>query len=130
VAPARAELRARWELVAEIIALRHQVAVLQRSRTRRPCFRTVDRLFWVLLSRWWSGWCKGLIIVQPETVLRWRRQGLSLIWGYRSHGRWRGGRPRITREIRELIARMARDNFLWGAPRIHGELLKLGFSVS
>ena len=68
--------------------------------------------------------------MQPETVLRWRRQGLSFIWGNRSRGRWRGGPPRITREIRDLIAGMARDNFIWGAPRIHGELLKLGFSVS
>ena len=130
VTAARAVFRARAALVAELIALRHQVAVLQRSGTRRPRFRASDRLFWALLSRRWSGWRKGLVLVQPETVLRWRRQGLSLIWGYRSRGRWRGGRPRIAREIRDLIAGMARDNFLWGAPRIHGELLKLGFSVS
>jgi hypothetical protein len=130
VTAARAAFRARAALVAELIVLRHQVAVLQRSGTRRPRFRACDRLFWALLSRWWSGWRKGLVLVQPETVLRWRRQGLSLIWGYRSRGRWRGGRPRIAGEIRDLIAGMARDNFLWGAPRIHGELLKLGFSVS
>ena len=114
----------------EVIALRHQVAVLQRNRTRRPCFRTSDRLLWILLSRWWQRWRESLIIVQSETILRWRRQGLSLIWGYRSRGRWRGGRPRIAREIRGLIAQIARENFLWGAPRIHGELLKLGFLVS
>ena len=130
VGAARAEFRARTALIMEVIALRHQVAVLQRNRTRRPCFRTSDRLLWVLLSRWWHGWRESLIIVQSETILRWRRQGLSLIWGYRSRGRWRGGRPRIAREIRGLIAQMARENFLWGAPRIHGELLKLGFSVS
>ena len=82
------------------------------------------------MSRWWPGWRKGLKIIQPETVQRWRRQGLFSIWGYRARGRWRGGRPRINREIRDLIARMARENFLWGAPRIHGELLKLGYSVS
>jgi hypothetical protein len=71
-----------------------------------------------------------LVIVQPATVLRWRRQGWSGLWRYRSRGRWRGGRPRISREIRRLIVRMARENFLWGAPRIHGELLMLGFTVS
>ena len=130
VAAEHAGFRSRATLIAELVVLRHQVAVLQRSGTRRPCFCTSDRWFWVLLSRWWSGWRQSLVIVQPETVLRWRHKGWSLIWGYRSRGRWRGGRPRIAREIRDLIAVMARDNFLWGAPRIHGELLKLGFSVS
>ena len=71
-----------------------------------------------------------MMIVQPATVLRWRRQGLRSIWTSSSRGRWRGGRPRIDREIRDLIVRMSRENFLWGAPRIHGELLKLGFDVS
>jgi hypothetical protein len=70
------------------------------------------------------------MIVQPETGLRWRRDGWSAIWGYRSRGHWRGGRPRVSREVRGLITRMARENFLWGAPRIHGELLMLGLSVS
>jgi hypothetical protein len=70
------------------------------------------------------------MIVQPETVLRWRRDGWSAIWGYRSRSHWRGGRPRVSREVRRLITQMARENFLWGAPRIHGELLMLGFSVS
>jgi len=70
------------------------------------------------------------MIVQPATVLRWRRMGWSGLWRYRSRGRWRGGRPRISKEIRQLIVRMARENFLWGAPRIHGELLMLGFTVS
>jgi hypothetical protein len=130
VAAAGAAFRARTALIMEVIALRHQVAVLQRNKTRRPLFRASDRLLWVLFSRWWQGWRESLIIVQSETVLRWRREGLSLIWGCRSRGRWRGGRPRIVGEIRRLIAQMARDNFLWGAPRIHGELLKLGFSVS
>jgi maleylacetoacetate isomerase len=71
-----------------------------------------------------------LIIIQPETVKRWRRNGWSGLWGYRSGGRWRGGRPRVSREVRELINRMAREDFLWGAPRIHGELLMLGCKVS
>jgi hypothetical protein len=114
----------------EAIALRHQIAVLERSGTRRPCFRRIDRLFWILLSRWWRGWGESLVIVQPDTVLRWRRNGWSAIWGYRSRGRWRGGRPRVSGEVRDLIARMARENFLWGAPRIHGELRMPGLSVS
>jgi hypothetical protein len=127
---ARSELRSRTALVVEAIALRHQIAVLERCRTRRPCFSRLDRLFWILLSRWWPQWRDSLMIVQAETVLRWRRNGWSAIWGYRSRGRWRGGRPRVSSEVRHLIARMARENFLWGAPRIHGELLMLGFTVS
>ena len=84
----------------------------------------------MFLSRWWANWQRSLIIVQPDTVLRWRRRGL---WAVRLSGscrRWRGGRPRINSEIRALIVRMSQENFLWGAPRIHGELLKLGFDVS
>jgi putative transposase len=146
----------RMELELEVIALRHQLAVLHRQRpgrprlfcidrllwvwlyrvwprclersgTRRPCFRLWDRLFWILFSRWWPLWRDSLIIVQPETVLRWRREGWSALWRYRSRGRWRGGRPRVSNEVRHLIVRMARENFLCGAPRIHGELLILGF---
>ena len=126
----RSEPRTRTALLLEAIALRHQIAVLERSRSRRPCFRRFDRLPWILLSRWWPQWREGLMIVQPETALRWRRDGWSALWRYRSRGRWRGGRPRVSREVRHLIVRMARDNFLWGAPRIHGELLMLGFKVS
>jgi hypothetical protein len=110
---ARSELRTRTALVLESIALRHQIAVLERSRTRRPCFRRFDRLLWILLSRWWPQWRESLMIVQPETVLRWRRDGWSAIWGYRSRGRWRGGRPRVSSEVRHLITQMARKNFLW-----------------
>jgi hypothetical protein len=126
----RSEPRTRTALLLEGIALRHQIAVLERSGTRRPCFRSWDRLFWIWVSRWWPQWCDSLIIVQPETVLRWRRDGWSSLWRYRSRGRWRGGRPRVSSEVRHLIARMARENFLWGSPRIRGELLILGFSVS
>jgi len=129
-AAARAKLRERNELVLEILALRHQLTVLRRTGTRRARFRLFDRLFWVFLSRRWSGWRGSLIVVQPETVLRWRRQGWSLLRRFGRGRRWRGGRPLIAVEIRQLIIRMSRENFLWGAPRIHGELLKLGFDVS
>jgi putative transposase len=87
----RTEPRTRTALWLEAIALRHQIAVLERSRTRRPCFRRIDRLFWILLSRWWRGWRESLVIVQPDTVLRWRRNGWPSILGYRSRGplaRW------------------------------------------
>jgi hypothetical protein len=126
----RTESRTRIALLLEGIALRHQIAVLERSGTRRPCFRPWDRLFWILFSRWWPQWRDSLIIVPPETVLRWRREGWSSLWRYRSPSRWRGGRPRVSSEVRHLIAQMARENFLWGAPRIHGELLMLGFNIS
>jgi Homeodomain-like domain len=84
----------------------------------------------LFLSRWRANWQRSLIIVQPATVLRWRRRGLWAIWLSGSCRRWRGGRPRINSEVRALIVRMSQENFLWGAPRIHGELLKLGFDVS
>jgi hypothetical protein len=127
---ARSELPSWTALVLENVALRHQIAVLKRSGTRRPCFRLGDRLFWILFSRWWPQWRGSLISVQPATVLRWRREGWSALWRYRARGHWCVGRARISREIRQLIVRMARENFLWGAPRIHGELLMLGFTIS
>jgi hypothetical protein len=130
LAAVRTRFRQRRDLVLEVIVLRHQLAVLQRTGTRRPCFRPSERLLWVLLSRWWANWQRGLIIVQPATVLRWRRRGKWATWVSGSGGRWRGGRPRMNCEVRALIVRMSRENFLWGAPRIHGELLKLGFNVS
>jgi putative transposase len=127
---ARGDHRARRALVWECVALQHQLAMLRCSGTRRPRFRPVDRLFWVFVSWWWLVWRDGLKIIQPETVLRWRRHGIALICKYRSRGGWRGGRPRIALETRQLIRDMARTNFLWGAPRIHDELLKLGITVS
>src|SRR5712692_180676 len=113
-AVARSEPRPRTALLLESIALRHQIAVLERSRTRRPCFRRIDRLLWILLSRWWPQWRESLVIVQPETVLRWRRNRWSAMWRYRSSGRWRGGRPRVSGEVRNLVRQMTRENFLWG----------------
>src|ERR1700719_266674 len=127
---ARSKPRTRTALLLEAIALRNQIAVLERSRTRRPYFRRIDRLFWILLSRWWPSWRESLMIVQPETVLRWRRNGWVALLRFWSSGRWRGWRPRISSELRNLIRQMARENFLWGAPRIHGELLMLGYTVS
>jgi hypothetical protein len=118
-----ADRRTRHDLIWECVALRHQLAVLKRCRTRRPCFRPIDRLFWVFLSWWWPSWREALTIIQADTVLRWRRDGIAVIWTYRLRGRRWGGRPRIAVETRQLIQEMARANFLWGAPRIHGELL-------
>ena len=84
--------------------MRHQIAVLERSRTLRPYFCRIDRLFWIVLSRWWQSWRESLMIVQPETVLRWRHNACLALWRYRSSGssgRWRGGRPRISSELRD-----------------------------
>jgi hypothetical protein len=107
-----------------MVALRHQLAVLGRSNRR---FRPSDRLFWVCLRRWWSRWKDGLVVVHPATVARWQREGFR--W-WRHRARRRLGRPRIDPQLRSPIQRMAMENGLWGARRIHGELLKLGFIVS
>jgi hypothetical protein len=93
LSPVWTRLRQRLDLLLEFIVLRHQLAVLQRTGTRRPCFRPSERLFWSFLSRWWANWQRSLIIVQPATVLRWRRRGLRAICLSGSCGRWRGGRP-------------------------------------
>jgi hypothetical protein len=95
----RARVHNRGKLLLELLVLRHQLLVLQRTGTRRPCFRPSERLFWVFLSRWWANWQRSLIIVQPGTVLRWRRRGLRAIWLSGSRGRWHGGRPRISSEV-------------------------------
>ena len=115
-------------LHTEILALRQQVAVLKRQRPR-PSLRMADRVFWVILSRLWPGWRNSLVIVKPETVIGWHRKGFRLFWTWRSR-RGKPGRPPVSREVRGLIRRMTRENPLWGAPRIHGELLMLGFSIS
>jgi hypothetical protein len=92
-------LRQRRDLLLEFIALRHQLAVLQRTGTRRPCFRPSERLVWLFLSRWWANWQRSLIIVQPATVLGWHRLGLCAICLSGSCGDWRGGRPSEPREF-------------------------------
>jgi len=121
-----AAIRCRHDLATENLALRQQLAVMKYQRPR-PRLTDADRLFWVVLSRIWSGWQSSLHVVRPETVLRWHRQGFRDYWQWKSRRR---GRPKVDPEIRALIRRMCQANPLWGAPRVHGELLKLGLDVS
>jgi putative transposase len=123
----RAFFRSRHELALELITLRQQVGVLKRKNPR-PRLNRGDRLFWLVLRRLWSRWASVLVVVKPETVVRWHRAGFRWYWRWLS--RRRSGRPRITPELRKLIRSMAVENPTWGAPRIHGELLKLGFEIS
>ena len=122
----RAFLRNRADLVGETVALRHQVAILQHS-AKRPKLRGRDRIFWVWLSKVWANWRSALVIVKPETVVRWHRQGFRLYWRWKSR---RAGRPKVERELRDLIRRMSRENPTWGAPRIQSELRLLGYGVA
>src|ERR1700736_1502460 len=116
--------RSRAALQLEIIALRHQISVLHRS-AKRLKLTDADRVFWAWLSEVWSNWRSALVIVKPETVIAWHRRGFRWFWAWKiRHGK--RGRPNVPEEVRELIRRMSRENPLWGAPRIHGELLKLG----
>ena len=126
VAVAVASTRGRAELLLENLVLRRQLAVLRR-RVPRPRLRLLDRLFWVALSRLWPPWRDALHLVTPATVIAWHRAGFRLFWGWRTKG---GGRPTISPELQALVRRLATDNPSWGAPRIHGELLKLGFRVA
>jgi putative transposase len=121
-------VRTQRSLVFENLALRHQLAVLQRTAPR-PRLRTSDRLLWVLLSRIWSGWTPAVSVVQPATVIRWQRTGFKLVWTWKSR-RNGPGRPAVALEVRALIRRMSKANPIWGAPRIHGELQKLGIEIS
>jgi len=120
--------RSRASLHLEILALRHQLAVV--NRTRRPRLRVTssDRVLWAWLSRTWHGWRSVLHIVQPETVVGWHRRGFGLFWTWKS--RRRTGRPGLPADVRALIRELSTASPLWGAPRIHGELQKLGISVS
>ncbi|HTF32425.1 MAG TPA: hypothetical protein VK714_01855 [Myxococcota bacterium] len=109
---------------------RHQLLVLNRQRgARRVGFRASDRVLWSWLSRLWPGWRQALVVVRPETVIRWHRRGFRLYWRWKSRSR-HPGRPAIEAELRDLILEMHRANPTWGAPRIHGELLKLGFTLA
>jgi transposase InsO family protein len=120
--------RSRGALQLENLALRHQIGVLLRSARKRPRLTPLDRFVWVCLSRIWRDWHSTLAIVKPETVLAWHRKGFRLYWTWKvRHGQ--PGRPVLAREVRDLIRRMCRENPGWGAPRIHGELLKLGIDI-
>ena len=114
-------------LVFENLALRQQLAVYRRTHPK-PTVRWSDRLFWVGLRLAWPDWKSALEIVRPTTVIGWHRRGFAWYWTRRS--RPRGGRPQVLADVRRLTREMALANPLWGAPRIHGELLKLGFEVS
>ncbi len=122
----RAVFHSRRALVLENLSLRQQLAVALRTR-RRPGVRWHDRLFWVLARRLVTDWRRHLVLVQPETVLRWHRRGWRLVWWWRS--RRPTGRPRLTQEVRDLIRRLSQENRLWGTERIRSELLKLGIAV-
>src|SRR5229473_4633320 len=120
--------RSRQNLALENLVLRHQLEVLLR-RTAKPRLRNRDRILWVWVRWLWpEGWTRQLRIVQPQTVIGWHRRGWRLYWSWRSRSRL--GRPRLSVEVRELIATMAQENPLWGTERIRGELLKLGIRVS
>ena len=124
LAAIRFALSARRDLLLEILALRHQLAVRACPNRR---FRQADRVLWLILRRVWPRWRDALVLVQPATVDRWHRDPFVRHCCRRSR---RPGRPRIDSPCRDLIARLAEENRLWGAPRIHGELVKLGFIVS
>src|SRR5215471_4772037 len=118
----------RHKLALEAVALRQQLAVFKRKQPR-PKLDRLDRLFWMVLRRLWEGWSEALILVKPETVVSWHRAGFRRLWHWRSQRR-RPGRPKVHEHIRQLIRRMKAENPTWGAPRIHSELLRLGFEIS
>jgi transposase InsO family protein len=120
--------KSKSRLEAENAALRHQLIVLQRRVRGRVQLTNGDRLFLVLLYRWFPSVLRAITIIRPETLVRWHRAGFRHYWRWKS--RSFGGRPQIDADLRALIRRMSVDNPLWGAPRIHGELLKLGFEVA
>ena len=120
--------KSKSRLEAENAALRHQLMVLRRKMRGRVRLTNNDRWFFIQLYRWFPSILQVVTIVQPETLVRWHRAGFRCYWRWKS--RLRGGRPQIEAELHALIRRMSIDNPLWGAPRIHGELLKLGFEVS
>ena len=121
--------RSRRDLLLENLALRQQLVVL-KQRNPRPLVSTSDKLFWVILRRLGQEWKRALILVQPETVVRWHRAGFKLYWTWLSRRRVRAGKKCVSKELRELIFRMVEENSTWGAPRIHGELKMLGFDLS
>jgi putative transposase len=124
----RAFLVARHNLGLEAAALWQQLTVYKRKQPR-PKLHRFDRLFWIALRRLWTDWADALVLVKPDTVVSWHRAGFRLFWRWRSRAS-RAGRPKVAQEIRESIRRIRAENSTWGAPRIHGELLLLGFEIS
>jgi hypothetical protein len=120
--------KSKSRLEAENAALRHQLIVVQRKMRGRVHLTNGDRLFLVQLYRWFPSVLRAIMIIRPETLVRWHRSGFRRYWRWKS--RSLGGRPQIAADLRALIQRMSAENPLWGAPRIHGELLKLGFEVA
>ena len=120
--------RSGYNLSLEIVALRQQLGALKPKRLC-PRLRIRERIFWILLRRCWPAWSSALVIVKPETVVAWHRAGFRAFWRLKSRPK-ESGRPKIDAEIRALIRRMVEESAGWGAPRVHGELLKLGFEVS
>ena len=114
-------------LTLENLALRQQLHALKRKNPR-PRLSNFDRLFWILLAFFWRQWQSALVIVKPETVIAWHRKGFRLFWRMKSGNK--GGRPKVSKELIGLIKRMAKENGTWGAPRIHGELIKLGYEIA
>jgi putative transposase len=122
-------LQSHQSLLLENLVLRQQLAVLKRKHPK-PRMEAVDKIFWVFARRFWGAWKQSLVLVNPETVVRWHRAGFHLYWSLISRARRRVGRKQLSKEVRDLIFQMGAENHTWGAPRIHGELLMLGFEVS
>src|SRR6201982_869936 len=121
--------RSHRSLLLENLALRQQLAVLKRKHPR-PRMGAVDKIFWVFVRRFWNAWKQSLVLVNPETVVGWHRAGFRLYWSWISKARKQIGRKKLSMGGGELIFRMGAENPTWGAPRIHGELLMLGFDAS
>ncbi len=115
------------DLATENLALRQQLSVYHHSK-KRPKIRLRDKVFWIFISTFWNNWKNALIFVKPETVIGWHRKGFKLFWTWKSRKK-KPGRPKIPIKTRKLIKKMAKENPTWGAPRIHGELLKLNIEI-
>src|ERR1019366_2622419 len=120
--------KSRRQLQAEVLVLRHQINILRRQVPGRVRPAASDRAIFVWLYRIFADVGSAIVIVRPETIVRWHRMGFRVWWRWKSRNP--GGRPKINHELRDLVRRMCEENALWGAPRIHGELLKLGFDVA
>src|SRR5246500_4714060 len=128
VAVLASPFKSKLRLEAENAVLRHQLIVLKRKLHGRVRLTNLDRWFFIQLYRWFPSILKAIAIIRPETLVRWHRAGFRRYWRWKS--RSLGGRPQVDADLRALIRRMSADNPLWGAPRIHGELLKLGFEIA